>query len=1324
MQIYVDLSLSRSYLTDTIEHAGTQADPFSWSDVKKYLIAAATDGFDDGSELDSGRTLDGDGFAVEFLCFGTGDVISDADKLNISNVHFSESSHIIKFTGTKLRKYGIPVIKPHTSGISGTWIGISNTSNLVFDFDGFIVDVDQTAPFTLLGFAASANPTFRVQNNVVLGRGASNFKLFNSNNSDYPKYAVCKNTIMLNSSTANDTTLFSTEGSQLSPKALIAANYVAKHADMTNSVTFVDMSNIELTTSGNRFAYSGSFNDYVGASSRTSISSDNTLSYATQGVFNDTLFGGSVAYTNMQYDSFHPIHRGRLLEASNSLSVTYGTLVQDIIGNPIGQKIDAGAFQKHTFGNTIDVHVDLASSSHDGTKSGDETSPLPLADFLRDYARRAPVFRNVRYILRNENTTPISTLDLGPISTNTEAPDRSYSGIGSIEITSYKKHSLKQAVLSVNKIKPNAKLNVTFDNVRFLWSSGDDWIKTGEVSNQGYTLGLDRCVLKTTTLCTQSIVDQASGTCNIRISGSTLMVNNLEANVDASGLFINGVGTNFDCILSIIHTPSINIGQSAGTANLIGCYINGVAGLSFSGATLFDVRVNTTNLDDVFVDHDNSDYRAANYRLVSIPGNAHEITTPTALAPWMMFVERDARGLRRDESPYGSNLFDAGAYEYGYLKPQKQLIYVDLNRFGLNHTGKQFDKYGIEDLRAKLAQISNSTLDAHYEFVMTGYAYESKLVLENVEATDVGLIVLRSDNPNSPCTLNAGSSILTLDSCTNLNVLVDGVILRSEDVEPSVTLMSTSGTEDSTLHINRSILWKRQRAYFMFDSNSFPLSSSFTCGAYTVVLGTDWEIGSTITDTLRNIVAAFEASVGFIYDYDCYLDGTKLGFVSKTLDSCALSTTTSVEMFGNAVDSTSIDVAIGWNVVGFGTTIAETFDNGVERPTVGITHAASSSGLYQAVAFQGSTGLSQECVVGDTSVTLLDCRYAGYIAPSGCTTTNVSSETTLLSSLYNDTNVVVNNFALLAGYDVANMSDIENKGYIFDCAVDIVGSFRSEKFALGNDKSDVGAIEFNKLATNQGFSGNVSDPTISLTPAGVELNIRHDIDGLAFKIVGYALHNEGYLYWQPNKVAPIENYGAQAIAHVELTANTFSSGDNVTVDIDMTSLIVQYNTVGGFVAGSDTRATAKNIASSLNADETFRNNCYVVLTDVGFDILAKRFGVYGNDFTLATTGASFASTSFSGGVDPTFSNRVWPETSEYAAFERIESPDVSSKSFVVRLDKNQANYPIGELLVIAEILDSPVPTDIGLKVVYATARFGLHSKHSREILVKRFIFQF
>ncbi len=1329
MKIHVNLALPRSYATETIEHAGTLSDPYSWSDVKKHLIKAARDGFDDGSNLDSNRPLDSDGFAVEFLCFGTGNVITELDKIDISSLRFSKPTHIVKFAPLDFWKHGLPVLSTSLT-LSGSFISIASSSNLVFDFSGFIVDANHSAQFNLVNIEQAKNPTIRFHNNVVLSRGAG-VTLGRFSNLEFAKIALGKNTVMVNSPSTIHHNLFDFVNTQVSTNVLHAANYVARHSATANSITVVrGVAGVNLRTSGNRYAFTSSFNDYSGPMTRTTLESDLSLNYETQGVFNDVLFGGSTPYSTGTIDCFFPVHQGLLLNACSKPTETYGIFESDPIGKVIGTQLDAGAFQKNYVSPTnLEYHVDLAQASHSTSATGDETSPLPLPDFLRLYSRLAPLPNDVTFHLRNENVVPVSSFDLGPLSPDTTASNRKYSGSGRIVFTSYKKHSLKQAVLALNALKLNADLDVNFDNVRLHWVSGTDFAKSGEVQNPGKFVKFKRCVLKSEAACTASVIDQANNACNVQLLGTTLILDQLQANLDSAGIFVNATGVKLDVALCIISSQSQNMGNALGDCNFVGTYVNGVNSFNFSGANIENCRSNTAARADVFVDPDNASLRDCNFRLLGTSGgNARDIILDASdISDWYEDVKLDARGLERDATASGgASSFDAGAYEFDYFIPAKEVFYVDFTHQGSaseKHKGTQRDRLSVANLKQKILELSSTVIDKGIEFVASGRGI-SGLEFVDMEFTDSGYVSIRNENPLAVSTLEASSPTLLFDNLINARIYIDGVIVKSDVVEPNVLLGSSVNTIDSKLFLNRSILWKRHRAYFQFSAdNIFDVGSSFACGAFTVTRGVDWNVGATVVDTIYAIAEAFRATAGFNSNYECIQTGLKLFFQAVAVVNCDLDTDDSHVVINDAaVSSNNLQVEDGWEVVGFGSTVCEHFDNGVTRTTKGISHSSGSVGDYTGIALQGVSGKSGVSVEG-ASVTLRRSKYHGYVAPT-CTLDNTTvAVPRVYGSQYQDDLVIPSNFVLEDGYNVLAFSTLPE--FPFDVKVDIAGSYRSQVFSGGTDAFDVGAVEFNKLSTNNVFAGESDSAMSVLTPQGYSMDIRHDLDGLGFKIIGYTLNNAGYLYWQPNRISTALPSGAQASSTVTISNNTFQAGDRVSFTFGSDGLVSAiYNVVNGWVAGASVKETAKNILDSLNLNPIFRRHAYGEVLDNGLRIYAKRFGVVGNTYLSSKLGLNISVTSFQFGSDPSFSNKVWPINSDYAQFDRIETVDAQSMAYVARLSENQANFPIGELAIIGQVTSSEIAEEIGTKFVYAVSRFGLHAKHDREVLVKRFIFQY
>lgn len=76
-------------------------------------------------------------------------------------------------------------------------------------------------------------------------------------------------------------------------------------------------------------------------------------------------------------------------------------------------------------------------------------------------------------------------------------------------------------------------------------------------------------------------------------------------------------------------------------------------------------------------------------------------------------------------------------------------------------------------------------------------------------------------------------------------------------------------------------------------------------------------------------------------------------------------------------------------------------------------------------------------------------------------------------------------------------------------------------------------------------------------------------------------------------------------------------------------------------------------------------------------------------------------------------------------FSGIEAPLPEATSFYCRLDFTEANYALGELMLVAEILDSPAnPGEVGTKLAYAIAHFPIDAHHTRKINAWRVVVTF
>jgi hypothetical protein len=288
---------------------------------------------------------------------------------------------------------------------------------------------------------------------------------------------------------------------------------------------------------------------------------------------------------------------------------------------------------------------------------------------------------------------------------------------------------------------------------------------------------------------------------------------------------------------------------------------------------------------------------------------------------------------------------------------------------------------------------------------------------------------------------------------------------------------------------------------------------------------------------------------------------------------------------------------------------------------------------------------------------------------------------------------------------------------------DALRSLRSQVFTAGTDYYDAGPVETNAVVSTDGFTTPADALIAGITPEGYSLNSRRDVDGLGFRIVGYVIGSTGYLKHNPSRVVNYAGSGAQAYASIIVSSNVFNALDQIVLTMGSIIITKQYNTTGGWQAGASTEESCINIVNAFRADADFNSVAYCFVSNTSIFFYAKQFGVVGNAYTINSTFGT--TTPFGQGVEGQgVYQKMWPETSDYAVFDKYEYPDPTSFGFVVRLDFDECNKPIGQIALIAEITSSPIVSEVGTKVVYAFANTPLHVKHNREVLVKRVILQF
>lgn len=1336
---HVDLSRSGS------GYAGSDLDPFSWADVKNWLVTASTSGTGTGT-FDGTNAFTSNGFDVEFRMRGTGEVFGQTGRIDIGLVNFTSGQKIV-FTNDDPAKYGSPVLLSDSTAnalvANSSFLSVSQCNNLTFEFRNCILDISSVNACNILDFNQHHSLKVKFHNNVVLLRREAT-RLVRIDNASMSSAAACGfNTVMVNANSAMTLPMFSFLGSDSSESvsAYFGANYIANHNNTTIDISVVETSAFSiLHYGGNRYGGNPNrINRYIGTGAKSSTGyADNILDYATQGVENDILFGGSETYSARRTSVFWPTNAGLLLNAcpghDTTLAYTLGVGAQDMRGFE-RQGYDAGAFEKSHVPTKQTWHVDLAAVGI-SEATGQVNDPMTLTDMLNVYRRLAPVVDDIHFILRNNNTSysAIPDFNLGPLSKNTTAQDRNFGGTGSITISGYRTHVLTPPVLKVNRITASNACRVVIEKLKLSWTSGQDFITNdASVNNTGSVFILRNSVIQSESAVSQSIADSGNAGPDFGIYGNVF---NIQHTTGLNGgIFILGSGNNTIGLNTII-TPGVGaIGVvGSGSTEFVGNYINGVTSWNFAGASLAHNTQGTESVQNVFEDP-TSNLVLSSWKFTGVVTKPLDILSVSD-APQKLRTEcsKDMRDLVRDATPFGAPLYDAGPYEYSYFVPQTQYRYVDFARSGTGHAGTVNDRWSYLDMRTYLMGLNgtDTELAGPVEInCINSTNNAASIVLKGIEAVPTGSIRIRSENPFSLAYVESPDSSSWLDVSDSYGLILelDSVITKTSGYLPTISLHGEGF--GSSIRAFNSVFWHKDICCLVVNTTSISNGSSITVAGVTKTVGV--APGNIIPATsvnayAQNITNAFNADTGFAVA-GCRAILVAPGVVGFTSQFSSITIITNIGSAVSVKDASQagacVRVGSSWNFASVGCGFANIVDPGAQARVVsGIEYASGSTGIVGYSGFSGTSG-ADTGVFGNSSV-LCDHNVAyGYTAGfAGVVGSGNSLSMSKIFQSISSESVVITDFTPVgAALNIVHESDLDEAVAAFGIDYDALRSLRSQTALGGTDYYDAGPVEASAITSTAGYLGNSDTVIAGITAEGYSLNVRRDIDGLGFRIVGYALGSSGYLMYDPKRVLGFAGSGSQAYGSVIVTSNTFGSSDQIAVGFGSTTITKQHNTVGGWQAGIDVAATCKNIANSFRNDPVFNAYCYCVVADNVVFFYSKLFGTVGNGFDLNSTFGTvsgFANGQTGLGV----LNKVWPETSPYASFDRVENPDPTSLSLVVRLDFDECNKPIGQLAVIAEITSSSIPEEVGTLHVYAFANTPLHAKHNRAVLVKRIIMQF
>lgn len=1318
---------------------GSDSNPFSWSDVKAWLTTTANSGSGTGN-YDGTRAYTSNGFDVEFRLRGTADVISATNAIDLHQVNFSDPNQKIVFTCDDLDKYGHPVLRSDVTdplGIGAAFIKIGACNNPNFEFRNTVIDINAPSSFNFILCDETYSSQMKFHNNTVMIRGSSLCLLRMQRSTNTSRSAFGFNTVLIKSTSSNGSyALYSMSSSNTNEGVLgfCGNNYIARHDSTAFIASVCDVQTYSvLHYGGNRFGGSSSgFNTYLGTGTRTSTGSgDNYCNYTTQGICNDVMFGGTETYSSKNTSVFWPVNAGKLLSTtpnhSDFLSQPWclGIGTQDA-NNAVRYGFDAGAFEKNHVPTTKTYVVDLsATGTTENTGSPEE--PLTLNDMIRLYNKLSPVVDTINFVLKNDSSVVLSEFDFGPLAPDTTATDRKFSGTGTIYFSGYKTHVFQPPVFRVNALRTSSAVKTIVENIKFDWTTGTDFMTpVSGVNNAGTHFVFRNNIIRSAVACQQSVIDCSTQGPDYIVAGNVFWIQHTTGL--GSGIFVMGFGDNKIAVNTIMMPGTSVVGVvGGGTTIFQGNYVNNAPGFTFSGAVLSHNTSGTQAITAIFQDPMAS-YSTSSWRFTGSVSAPLDIISRSNLDTVVAsYLEYDIRGCKRDSSPGGAPLWDAGPYEYSYYVPQTSYYYVDLARTGSNYAGTLGDRWSYEDLKQYLLGLNDGV-----RFLTTPVQINcinainaaSSISLHDLEASPTGSLVIRSENPFSLAVIDVFDTTPWLDitNAYGFDVTLDSVFTRTRGHNP-VMRLSGDGYGSKVKCFN-TVMWKQDYICLEVTNIDQAQSGSVVIAGTSKTIGTSIASATTPEALTQNIVNAYNNDAVFsAAGYRLYVLAPTLIGVSSAVNTVTASGPSGITVHGTTASASAV-IGASWNAVFLGCGFSNTVNPSANARTVSaLSYASGSIGRVAYSSFTGS--LCDQGIVGNASVVSEYNALHGYTtALTGVTDTgSVDSPNPITTNALSQSPVITDFTPIGDALDIISEASLSTETLSYHVDYDALRSLRSTIAIGGDDSYDAGPVEVNSVVSTSGFVTPADTVLAGVTAEGYSLNCRRDIDGLAFKIVGYVIGSTGYLKYDPSRVVGFAGSGAQAYASLIVSSNTFNSLDQIVLTFGSTIVSKQYNTVGGWQTGASIAESCANIVACFRADAAFNSvaYCFVVGTSIFF--YAKQFGTVGNSYVInATFGAA---SNFAHGLEGQgVFQKMWPETSDYAVFDKYEYPDPTSCSFVVRLDFDECNKPIGQIVLIAEITESPIPSEIGTQVIYAFANTPLHVKHNREVLVKRVILQF
>jgi hypothetical protein len=1302
-------------------YAGTEADPYSWLDVRARLVAVEAAAFDTGSIFDSNAAFDGAAINIDFLLRGVGELMTVENQISLSNFNCAPGSRIA-FSAANPAKYGLPVIKsPNAYGVgvtapspTGALLRFSQATRLNLRMTGVII-----APELLLAsngwrFIDVINPvnsTLIFKNNVVVDNGYGN-RLVSFVGAD-ATCSVCAahNTVIYGSNSVASHEFVRVEGCRL-----YSGRNIAVQSPDSSAVVSWSTATTSMYAGGSAYGLLSSSVIYNGVSPQMYEPDVLGLEQITQVLWNPSQmdssrenpfdYVGTTGCSIPRTSSFWPVHCGGALglgTATISPSISIELLDTDALGRDrMPGYSDAGAFQKTRLQNKVEVHVDLSTSGISNAH-GTEESPITRDDFLIDWTRRAPVDNVTEYVLRNRNdNAPLAEFDMGPLSPNSAALDRRYGGAGEITLRGWKTSRRKLPILSARKIRPNANVNVVARSLKIEFANGGsaNFIEPTVMSSALFVIA--NSVVRSRATCAGRITAYGSGHAKTWFTGSSIYVQHT-AGISSGALSAGTLDFNLElCAVVLPNTTVLGVGGS--NVNVKCCLVStGAAGLAtWAGATIDGLS--RLNAAQPFVDPANVDYDLADFTLLDGSEAIGIAPFATSLTPILRdHVAYDARNLRRSAFPLGNEGSDAGAFERDFYIPPVKDYYLDLSKTR-SGTGKAGDRWSPSDFAAWAASVETLDRRVVVHAIRRGIL---SLNLPDIEADANGAIEVKAEQPNDPAVwfVNGYDG---LRGATSVPFYVNGMLVGVDGAARFARLPSAK------LVISNSIIDKKHGAkqFTIVVSTGVPTGDDtlqITAGLNTIALqpNTNWTVASTAEGSAIALAEAIVAA-----GYEAKVDGVRV----DVLGADDMSLGASPAILSVAPVSTLID----GDADIIGSSVAEEFESDLGLETTLVSGKARvSHSAFQGHQLSGTTrtryGVNATGSVQRTGFHGCTTNVAGGASASG----NVTAPVHLFSAEHS-ANRELSEFELNGSALVGLADSGTLPAWAAGSSIDIRGNLRFNALVTSTGDVDAGAIEQVFIDASSEYSAEASDPSIFITEEGLQLNTRALAGNVSFKLVGFVVGRGGYNFWDPTKTrAPIAQ--AKPGTAKFLIGSGAWSNETLTLVTPAGNVALAYGV--HFEVGATAADTAENIAEALRANSTFNQACWARVDGSNLEVRTWTYGVLATGYLASRTGSQLTlSQQFSGAVDAeVVDGSSWP-SSGYAPWFKVEDADPRTRSFVSRLDFTDGNGSIGEIVAVAKVVTSPIPSEVGQEYAYARLRIPLHVKHSREIFVNRLLF--